>query len=117
MQKLKSLTTFRTKNLRSKGWGNDNVILQSGESRDEGSSTSFEDVQVASEQTKNSCLIIGEGTRKREGGLISVSQDLVCHGRKKCIISKIDKSRGSNLSILFRDKESTAKNNLTATSL
>jgi len=72
---------------------------------------------VASEQTKNSCLTVGEGERKREGELILVSQDLVCHSRKKCIISKIDKSRGSNPSILFRDKESTAKNNLKATSL
>lgn len=87
--------------------GNNKVILQSWESRDEGSSLSFEDAQAASEQTRQ-WLNHRRRKRKREWGLISGSQDLYVIA-EKCVISKCDKSRGSHTSILFRDRVNIQK--------
>lgn len=80
--KVEKSDNVQDKEFEVKGLGEQYVFLRSGESRDEGSSMPFGGAQEASKRTKNSGLIIAEGKRKREWGLISVGSDPICHSRK-----------------------------------
>lgn len=59
---------FKKKNARQKVWRNNNVILQSWELRDEGSSLSFEGAQAAGEPTRHRGVTTREGRGGGSGG-------------------------------------------------
>ena len=58
---------------------------------------------MPSEQTKTSGLAIAKG-RRGNGHWFKHAKTLYITAENKCITSKIDQSRGSNISILLRDK-------------